>query len=239
MARILHGGNRATQGAKPMGSRITLTAADGHRLDAWRSGPEHATRGLVVAQEIFGVNRYIRAVCEEFAEAGFAVIAPTLFDRAERGVELGYTAEDVPRGVALRARVPESGTLADIEAAALALGVNGPGIVGYCWGGTVAWWAATRCSRFRAAVGWYGGGIAASRSATPNCRVQLHFGATDASIPLGDVEAIRAAQPWVEIYVYPGVGHGFGCSDRPSYNEAAFRLAQSRTLGFFAKYLAA
>jgi carboxymethylenebutenolidase len=222
-----------------MGSSITLTAADGHRLGAWRTGPEHATRGLVVAQEIFGVNHHIRAVCEAFAAEGFAVIAPALFDRAERGVELGYTADDIPRGVALRARVPESGTLADLEAAALALGLSGPGIVGYCWGGTLAWWGATRSTRFKAAVGWYGAGIAATRGATPHCPVQLHFGATDASIPLGDVEAIRAAQPGVEIFTYAGAGHGFGCSERPSYNEPAFRLAQSRTLAFFARHLVA
>jgi carboxymethylenebutenolidase len=222
-----------------MGSSVTLTAADGHMLAAWRTGALHAARGLVVVQEIFGVNRHIRAVCEEFAKEGFAVIAPALFDRVERDVELGYTAEDIPRGGALRAKVPESGTLADIEAAALALEVSGPGIVGYCWGGTLAWWGATRSSRFKAAVGWYGAGIAATRGETPHCPVQLHFGATDASIPPGDVEAIRLAQPGVEIFTYPGAGHGFGCSERPSYDEPAARLAQQRTLAFFDKHLVA
>jgi carboxymethylenebutenolidase len=220
-----------------MGNSVTLTAADGHTLAAWRTGALHAARGLVVVQEIFGVNGHIRAVCEEFAKEGFAVIAPALFDRVERGVELGYAAEDIPRGIALRAKMPESGTLADIEAAALALEVNGPGIVGYCWGGTLAWWGATRSSRFKAAVGWYGAGIAATRGETPHCPVQLHFGATDASIPPGDVEAIRAARPGVEIFTYPGAGHGFGCDERPSYNEPAARLAQSRTLAFFDKHL--
>jgi carboxymethylenebutenolidase len=221
-----------------MGSKISLTAADGHQFGAWRAGPEHATRGLVVVQEIFGVNHHIRAVCERFAAEGFAAIAPALFDRAEPGVELKYTAEDGTRGSALRAKVPQAGTLADIEAAALALGVSGPGIVGYCWGGTVAWWGATRSSRFRAAVGWYGGGIAASRTETPHCPVQLHFGEADIHIPPADIAAIHAAQPGVEIFTYPGADHGFGCSERPSYNEAAYKLALSRTLAFFGTHLA-
>jgi carboxymethylenebutenolidase len=128
--------------------------------------------------------------------------------------------------------------IADVTAAAGALGSKKPGIVGYCFGGTVAWWGATRTDLFGAAVGWYGGQIAATRTAKPRCPVQLHFGETDASIPLADVQAIRAAQPSVEIYTYPGAGHGFGCDERGSYNEQAYRLAQSRTLEFFARHLA-
>jgi carboxymethylenebutenolidase len=110
--------------------------------------------------------------------------------------------------------------------------------VGYCWGGTVAWWGATRTTHFRAAACWYGGGIAATRTATPHCPVQMHFGEKDASIPIADVEAIRAAQPGVEIFVYPGAGHGFGCDDRASFSKPDADLAQSRTLAFFAKHLA-
>jgi carboxymethylenebutenolidase len=221
-----------------MGSKVTLTAADGHRLAAWRAGPDAAPRALVVVQEIFGVNSHIRTVCERFAAQGYAVIAPALFDRVEPGVELGYTQEDMVRGRALRAEVPESGTLADIDAAAAAFSGRTLGIVGYCWGGTVAWWGATRTTHFRAAACWYGGGIAATRTATPHCPVQMHFGEKDASIPIADVEAIRAAQPGVEIFVYPGAGHGFGCDDRASFSKPDADLAQSRTLAFFAKHLA-
>lgn len=218
--------------------QIELVAADGHRLSAWRAGPAEAKRGLVVVQEIFGVNRHMRHVCDQFAAAGYAVVCPALFDRVERGVELGYTGDDVKRGRELRAKVPEAGTLADIAAAAGALpGSAARGIVGYCWGGTVAWWGATRTNLFRAAVGWYGGGIAAAKDEVPNCPTQLHFGEVDASIPMSDVEAIRAARPEVEIFVYQGAGHGFGCEERGSYVERDAALAQERTLRFFETHL--
>lgn len=217
---------------------IELTAADGHRLTAYAAGPADAPRALVVVQEIFGVNRHMRHVCDAFAAEGYRVIAPALFDRVERGVELGYAAPDVARGRELRAKVDEAGTMLDIEAAAAALPAGAArGIVGYCWGGTVAWWGATRSTSFKAACGWYGGGIAGTRAEVPACPVQLHFGEVDASIPLTDVELIRAAQPGVEVFVYPGAGHGFGCEERGSYKPADADVAQARTLAFFAKHL--
>jgi carboxymethylenebutenolidase len=217
-----------------------LTAADGHKLAAWRDGPAEATRALVVVQEIFGVNGHMRNVCARFAAEGYAVIAPALFDRTERGVELGYTPEDVARGRDLRTTISAEGTLADIEAAAAALPAGAKrGIVGYCWGGTVAWWGATRSRSFAAAVGWYGGGIASAKDEATRCPVQLHFGEKDASIPLSDVEAIRAAQPGVEIFVYPGAQHGFGCDERGSFSAPDAALAQRRTLDFLAAKLGA
>ncbi|WP_270937310.1 dienelactone hydrolase family protein [Falsiroseomonas oryzae] len=218
---------------------IELTASDGHRLAAWKDGPADARRALVVVQEIFGVNHHMRNVCARFAREGYAVVAPALFDRTERKVELGYTPDDVARGRELRGRVPEAGTLADIEAAAAALPAGAKrGIVGYCWGGTVAWWGATRSTSFAAASGWYGGGVAASKDARTNCPTQLHFGEKDASIPMADVEAVKAAQPGVEIFVYPGAQHGFGCDERGSYSRPDAELAWERTLAFFAKQLA-
>jgi carboxymethylenebutenolidase len=218
--------------------RIELMAADGHRLSAWRAGPAEAPRGLVVVQEIFGVNRHMRRVADHLAAQGHAVICPALFDRAEREVELDYAPEDVARGRALRARVPEAGTLADIAAAAAALPAGARrGIIGYCWGGTVAWWGATRMEGFAVAVGYYGGGIAASREVPPRCPVQLHFGEQDASIPMADVEAVRAARPEVEVHVYPGAGHGFACEERGSFDAAASALAEQRALAFLARHL--
>ena len=176
-----------------MGTRVALRTADKHTLAAYRAGPEDATRGLVVVQEIFGVNHHMRQVCDRFAALGYAVVAPALFDRVQRDVELGYGPEDVKRGRELRAQVPASGTIADIGAAAAALPKE-CGIVGYRWGGTVAWWGAVRTDLFRAAVGWYGGGIAASKDLTPHCPVQLHFGEADQSIPMDDVRAIQSAR---------------------------------------------
>ena len=220
-----------------MGQIIELTAADGHTLGAYRAGPETASVGLVVVQEIFGVNHHMRSVCDAFAQAGYAVICPALFDRAERNVELGYGDADRQRGMALRAQVPAEGTMADVAASAAALGLPALGIVGYCWGGTIAWWGATRTHSFGAAVGWYGGGIAATRQETPHCAVQLHFGAEDHGIPLTDVEAIRAAQPGIDIHVYEGAGHGFGCDERASFDAGAAGQAKARTLAFLKEHL--
>jgi carboxymethylenebutenolidase len=217
---------------------INLTAADGHMLTAYTAGPESAPRGLVVVQEIFGVNRHMRRVADDFAAQGYRVILPALFDRTERGVELGYTGEDVARGRTLRGTIDEHKTLLDILAAAAALpaGIK-RGIVGYCWGGTVAWHGATRSSAFSASVGWYGGGIAAARAEVPRCPTQLHFGETDASIPMSDVEAIQAARPEVETFVYAGAGHGFGCEERGSYVATDATTARERTLAFLARHL--
>jgi carboxymethylenebutenolidase len=158
----------------------------------------------------------MRYACAQLAAAGFAVVAPALLDRAERGVDLGYSAEDLQRGIALRARVNAKDTVADIEAARAIFGGRKVGVIGYCWGGRVAWWGATRSDRFAASVAWYGGGIAADK----------------------DVEAIRAAQPDVEIFVYEGVGHGFGCEERPMFDMEAYSLAQARTVEFFRAHLA-
>jgi carboxymethylenebutenolidase len=220
-------------------SRVSLTAGDGHQFSAYKAGSADATLGLVVVQEIFGVNGHMRFASDALARAGFAVICPALFDRAERDVALGYGAADRDRGLALRAQVTEEQVMLDIEAAAAALNLPSVGIIGYCWGGTIAWWGATRSTSFKAAVGWYGGGIAATRTASPHCPVQLHFGAEDHGIPLTDVDAIRNAQPGVEVFVYDGAGHGFGCEERPSFDQGAFDLAQSRSLDFFRKHLTA
>jgi len=222
-------------GMHEMGSTIDLTAADGHHLGAYRAG--EGGRGIVVIQEIFGVNHHIRAVSDHFATQGYAVIAPALFDRAQPGVELGYTQDDVARGVELRKQVPEAGTMQDVEAAAHALGGIPLGIVGYCWGGTISWFGATRSASFKAASGWYGGGIAATRTETPHCPVQLHFGELDHGIPLTDVEMIREAQPGVDVFVYEGAGHGFGCTERPSFNGGARDLALQRTLALFEQHV--
>ncbi len=221
-----------------MGETITLTAADGHTFSAYRAGPDSATKALVVVQEIFGVNHHIRNMADRFAAHGYAVIAPALFDRAERDVELGYQAADVAAGRDLRAKVPDAGAMADITAAGQALGNRSLGIVGYCWGGTLAWWGATRTGGlFKAANGWYGGGIAGTRTEPPACPVELHFGEKDTGIPLSDVALIAEAQPQAEIFIYPGALHGFGCDERASFSAPDAALAWERTLAFFAKNL--
>jgi carboxymethylenebutenolidase len=134
-------------------------------------------------------------------------------------------------------KLSDADVMADIEAAAAHLSGKKLGIVGYCFGGTVAWWGSTRSKSFAAASCWYGGGIAGTKNESMSCPVQMHFGETDASIPMTDVDAIRAAQPKVEVYVYNGAGHGFGCDERGSYSKPDYEVAQSRTVEFFGKHL--
>ncbi|MCQ8277248.1 dienelactone hydrolase family protein [Acetobacteraceae bacterium KSS8] len=215
-----------------MGNATILTASDGHRFEAYRTGLPDAPRALIVVQEIFGVNHHIRSVADGFGDSGFAVIAPAIFDRVRSGVELGYDEAGMKTGIELMQQIPLEQTLADLIACADALGHAKVGIVGYCWGGSLAWAAATRTQRFAASVGWYGGAIAQTADASPNCPVQLHFGADDDHIPLSDVDKIRAPHPDMEIYVYEGAGHGFGCSERGSYEARSAALAQERTLSF-------
>ena len=216
-----------------MGSTVKVKAADGHELGVYRAEPAGRARGgLVIAQEIFGVNSHIRAVCDGYAADGYLVAAPALFDRVERGVELGYQSDDIARGRALREPISLEQALMDMEAGAKEVAHAGRiGVIGYCWGGTVAWVAATRSKRFAAAVGYYGGGVADLAGEQPNCPVQLHFGEQDQSIPMAGVEKVKAAHPELPVYVYPA-GHGFNCDQRGSYHAESARLARERTLAF-------
>ena len=221
-----------------MGETIKLTSADGFSFSAYVAGPANATKGVVVMQEIFGVNHHIRDMADRFAAAGYAVVAPAVYDRVQPGFEVGYTQEDIAKGRDVRMKLNDAQLMQDIEAAADHLAGKKLGIVGYCFGGTVAWWGATRTSKFAASSCWYGGGIPGTKNETPRCPVQMHFGEKDASIPMTDVDAVRAAQPKVEVYVYEGAQHGFGCDERGSYSKPDYDLAQQRTLDFFAKHLA-
>ncbi len=214
------------------GTTVRLTAADGHRLDAYLATPAAAPRGgVVVIQEIFGVNPHIRDVCDRYAAEGYLAIAPAMFDRVERGVELAYDPDNLKRAQGLRRQLTDwNQALADAEAAADHLRRAGAGkvaIVGYCFGGEVAWIAAAR-GRFDAAVAYYGHAIVHLLDETPKVPVIMHFGTTDHLIPLADVEAIRAARPDVPVYVYEGAGHGFNCDRRPSYHAASAELALER-----------
>ena len=220
-----------------MSSTVTLKAADGFSLSAYTAGSASAKAGLVVVQEIFGVNHHMRDMTDRFAAAGYLAISPALFDRVERGVELGYTPDDIAKGRDYRMKLNDAQVIQDIEAAAAHLGAKKLGIVGYCFGGTVAWWGATRTTKFAASSCWYGGGIAGTKDERPHCPVQMHFGEKDASIPMSDVEAVRMAQPKAETYVYMGAGHGFGCDERGSFSQPDYELARKRALDFFAKHL--
>ena len=219
------------------GETIRLTAADGHALDAYLARPSGSPRaGLVVIQEIFGVNSHIRAVTDGFAADGFLAVAPALFDRVERGVELGYEADDMTKGRALRPQVSLDQAAMDVTAAVGAVGEAGKvGVIGYCWGGTVAWLAACRCP-VAAAVGYYGGHIHELSAETPGCPVELHFGEQDDGIPAENRAIIAAAHPEVPQHLYPA-DHGFNRDQRATYHAESARLARERSLAFLAKHL--
>jgi carboxymethylenebutenolidase len=220
-----------------MGTGVELQAADGHRLGAYVARPAGTPRGaLVVVQEIFGVNSHIRAIADGYAAQGLVAIAPALFDRVERGVELGYAGPDVDRGRQLRTAAGDDKPLADIAAAIAHVAPGGKvGIVGYCWGGLLSWLAACKLDGLSAAVVYYGGGVPQQASLKPRCPVQAHFGKQDAHIPLDTVQAFGAAHPEVDLHVYDA-GHGFNCDQRGSYDAAAANLARDRTLAFLERH---
>ncbi len=220
-----------------MAQTLDLTAADGHRLQAYLAQPAGAPRGgLVVCQEIFGINAHMRAVTDGYARAGYLAVAPALFDRAERGVELDYNEEGMTAGRELRAAITWDQVVADVAAAHGAVSEAGKtGVVGYCWGGSIAWLAACRLG-VNAAVGYYGGQIYDHRTEQPGCPVMLHFGERDAMIPAEQVEAVRALHPEIPIHLYPA-GHGFNCDARADYDEASAGLAAERTQDFLKENL--
>jgi carboxymethylenebutenolidase len=221
-----------------MGKMIELTAADGFRLAAYRADPAGRARGaIVVAQEIFGVNSHIRSVCDGYAADGYAVIAPALFDRSERGVDIGYSADDIARGRALKAKVTTDTALQDVAAARDALsGAGKVGVVGYCWGGFIAWMSACRLSGFSCAVAYYGGGMLEAVAETPKCPVMAHFGERDSGIPVDGVRRFAAAHPDVQVFIYDA-DHGFNCEQRKAYDPPSASLARERSLKHFERYL--
>lgn len=223
-----------------MGRTLTLQALGNHTFDGYLAEPDGPAKGnLVVVQEIFGVNAHIREVCDRFAAAGFRALAPAVFDRIERGVELGYDSEGVQRGRAIAMQLKPEMLLADVRAAIEGLakfGADKTGVVGYCMGGSVAWRAADSLP-VSAAVGYYGSNIPNLVELTPKCPVMLHFGERDGTIPLAAVESVRAKHPEVAVHVYPA-DHGFNCSHRAAYDADSAKLALERTLEFFALHLA-
>jgi len=223
-----------------MGQMITLKAEDGHSFGAYRAAPAGKPKvGIVVIQEIFGVNSHIKKVTDGFAAEGYVALAPAIFDRAERGFESGYAPEDIDRGRAIRGKIDIMDMIKDIRAAVASL--KGEGlkvcVVGYCLGGTLAWLAATRIDGVACSVSYYGGGVAETASEKPRCPVLFHFGDTDQSIPPDHHAKIRAAHPEIPMHIYPA-GHGFNCDARGSYDAASATLARTRTMEFLAKHLA-
>ena len=222
-----------------MGQWVSLTAEDGHKLDAYRADPPGEPKGgIVVAQEVFGVNAHLRAVCDNYAERGYRVLAPALYDRQQRHAEFTYAAEEMPRVRALRAAIDWSKLPLDVAAAIGALRPLRVGMVGYCLGGSVTWLAACRLG-IEAGACYYPTDIAKQYEERPRCPVIVHFAERDHIVSLEIVEKVKAAHPELPIYLYPA-DHGFNCWHRPeaNYHAPSSKLALERTLELFGRYVA-
>ncbi|MFO1412721.1 MAG: dienelactone hydrolase family protein [Burkholderiales bacterium] len=220
------------------GEFIGLTASDGHRLRAYRSAPEGAPRGaLVVLHEIFGCNAHIREVCDGYADRGYLAIAPALFDRAERDVEMDYGPASIERGRALRAAIGWDASVRDVAAAIDAAAAGGPvGVIGYCWGGTLAFLAATRLGGLACAVSYYGGQTTPFARERIRVPMLMHFGEQDPRILPDDIRAQAQGNPDIEMHLYPA-DHGFNCDHRKEWHRESAAQALARTLEFFDRHL--
>ncbi|MGH8706030.1 MAG: dienelactone hydrolase family protein [Burkholderiales bacterium] len=219
-----------------MGKMIELTAADGHKLAAYRADPAGKPRGgLIVIMEIFGVNSHIRSVADGYAKDGYLVIAPAMFDRLQRNLDTGYSQKEIEAGIALMQKAKVEDAMADVGAALkVAKEAGKVGIIGYCWGGFVSWMAAARVPGLACSAPHYGGGVTDNIGEQPKCPVMLHFGEKDGYIPMDGVHKLKAAHPKQQVFTYPA-DHGFNCDQRGSYHAESAKLARERTLEFFRK----
>jgi carboxymethylenebutenolidase len=223
-----------------MGTKIKLKAADGHELGAYFAESSGPARGaIVLIQEIFGVNSHIRSVADGYASEGFHVVAPALFDRVQRNLELGYNPADTAQGMKAARQIGMDAALLDVDASIRHARAEWPelkvGVLGSCFGGSLAWLATTRLDP-AAAVCYFGGQIAATASETPHCPVMMHFGAKDTHIGPAEIEKIKAAHPELPLFIYDA-GHGFNCDQRKDYEPESAKLARKRTLEFFNRHL--
>ncbi|MEI6204211.1 MAG: dienelactone hydrolase family protein [Enhydrobacter sp.] len=221
-----------------MGETIRLKSKAGE-IDAYLATPKGDTKGgIVVIQEIFGVNQHIRKVTDFFAAQGYLALAPCFFDHIKPGVELGYTPDTMAEGRKFVMELGVDKAVQDVDAAISVLkarGVKKVAVTGFCWGGTITWLSATRLKP-DAAIGYYGGGIYGTKSEKPTVPTMLHFGDKDMHIPMAHVNEIRALHPEVQVFDYPA-DHGFHCDERGSYDAAASKKAMERTLEFMKKHV--
>jgi carboxymethylenebutenolidase len=219
-----------------MGQTISISTRHG-RISAWHAKPHVAPRGaVIVVQEIFGLNSHIRQVADRFANYGYVAVAPALFDLVHPGTELGYDEAGVARGREIAAELGFNGALDGVRGAFdLLESEYKVGVVGFCWGGSVAFLANTRLGL--PAVSYYGGRTVPLLGERPKAPLMLHFGESDPIIPPEDVQKHRDALSSAEIHVWPGAGHGFNCDQRADYNPEVAQQALTRTLGFLQKNL--
>ncbi|MBM3485145.1 MAG: dienelactone hydrolase family protein [Alphaproteobacteria bacterium] len=222
-----------------MARTITVKARDGHALEGWRTDPDGAAKGgIVVLQAIYGRTTHLGTVCDDFAKAGYAAIAPALYDRSGKGIVFGYDKAGLDAGMKQRESLVEAGVAADVGGCLDALRPAGRlAVMGFCTGGSWAWiMAATQA--LDAAVIYYGSDVYELRDRKPRCPTLVHYGDKDPIVPLPQVETIRALHPTLEHHLYPGAGHAFHNPEQASFNAEARRIAWERTIAFLDRHLA-
>lgn len=217
------------------GKMIRMKMKDGAEIGVYRVEPKGKRRGgLVLIQEIFGVTDHIKEQCDSYADEGYEVLAPALYDREAPGLEATYSPDDIQKCIEIaREQHKVEQSVTDTRVCIDALKTKGPVfITGYCYGGSIAWLAACRCEGLAAASGYYGSLIPATAHEEPKCPSILHFGKHDHGIPMEGIEKIKAAHAHVPVYIYDA-GHGFNSDRRADYNAEAAKLARARTLELF------
>ena len=220
-----------------MNELIEITAKDNHRFSAYISQPSGKPKaGIVIIQEIFGVNTHIKEVTDLYASKGYLCIAPSLFDRVEKNVILNYDENGISKGRNLK-ELCDRDALKDIEASISVVSSAGKvAVIGYCWGGSLSWRIGCEASNLSASISYYGGDIPKLKDLEPKCKVLTHFGELDKGIPINDVKIFEETRPDVLTYTYPA-DHGFNCDHRSQYNKSSANIARERTLKFLEQNL--
>ena len=219
-----------------MGTTISIKATDGHSFDMYIAKPEGQAKGaVVICPEIFGINSHIQSVADQYAAAGYIAAAPALFDRVQAKYIAGYEQSDIETGVAIMQKIPMADAISDTHAAVEHVRSmhDKVAVIGYCWGGTVAWVAAGHIPKLSAAIAYYPGGLIANAGLKPHCPTMLHLGEKDKSPPADAARTVLADHPMAITYFYPS-GHGFNCDQRGSFDKDAAATATQRSLAFLA-----
>ena len=220
-----------------MSNYITLKTDDNHTFQAFISQPEHEVKGgIIIIQEIFGVNKHIREICHLYSKYGYLTIAPCLFDREKEMIELSYDMAGVTEGRRLKELLNDK-SLKEIETSINFVQAAGKvGVIGYCWGGSLSWKAACRYDELSCSIVYSGGEVPKLKNSKPKCSVMCHFGEFDKSIPMEDVEEFVKKNKNIDVFTYPA-DHGFNCNHRSQYNQKCSEIALNRTIDFLEKNL--
>ena len=221
-----------------MGETISIksTAEDDFVFAAYHAQPTGPRKGgVIVIQEIFGIDEHVRRDVDRWASLGFEAVAPGLYDRREPGFTAHHDEAGIKVGIGHAMASPREQVLADIAACRDFLAPRGKVmVVGYCYGGSYAWLAAGSLGGLAAASSYYGSMVQANAGLAPKCPTIVHLGRMDAGIPADAVKAaVEAANPQVPVYIYEDAGHGFNNEDPERHSAASAELARKRTLELF------